>query len=110
VRKGGSKPDISSVEGFKRSLSAANSIAFVDPSDGGAIGIYMASLLDRLGIAADMKPKTKLFPPAGRLYDNVASGEVEIGFNQISGILAQSSVELVGPLPASIQNYTLAPG
>ena len=45
------------------------------------------------------------------LYASVASGEIEIGFNQISEILAQPTVELVGPLPSSIQNYTqFAPG
>ena len=58
-----------------------------------------------------MKPKTKLFPPTEVLYASVASGEVEIGFNQISEILAQPTVELAGPLPSAIQNYTqFAPG
>jgi molybdate transport system substrate-binding protein len=68
-------------------------------------------LLERLGIAVEMKPKTKLFPPAEVLYASVASGDVEIGFNQISEILAQPTVELAGPLPSAIQNYTqFAPG
>src|SRR5262245_8908437 len=58
-----------------------------------------------------MKLKTKLFPPAEVLYASVASGDVEIGFNQISEILAQPTVELAGPLPSAIQNYTqFAPG
>ena len=65
----------------------------------------MASLLERLGIAAEMKPKTKLSTLA-TLYASVDSGEVEIGFNQVSEILAQPTVELAGPLPAAIQNYT----
>jgi molybdate transport system substrate-binding protein len=78
---------------------------------GGASGIYVASLLERLGLAAEMKPKTKLFPPTEVLYASVASGDVEIGFNQISEILAQPTVELAGPLPSAIQNYTqFAPG
>jgi molybdate transport system substrate-binding protein len=64
-----------------------------------------------LGIAVEMNPKTKLFPPAEVLYASVASSEVEIGFNQISEILAQPTVELAGPLPSEIQNYTqFAPG
>ena len=71
----------------------------------------MASLLERLGIAVEMKPKTKLFPPAEVLYASVASGDVEIGFNQISEVLAQPTVEFAGPLPSAIQNYTqFAPG
>src|SRR5207249_7378262 len=89
VRKGAAKPDISSADGFKRSMLAARSIAYPDPAGGGASGIYVASLLERLGIAVEMRPKTKLLPPTEVLYASVASGEVEIGFNQISEILAQ---------------------
>jgi molybdate transport system substrate-binding protein len=105
VRKGAVKPDLSSADAFKRSMLAARSIAYPDPAGGGASGIYVASLLERLGIAAEMKPKTKL-STLGTLYKSVASGEVEIGFNQVSEILAQPTVELAGPLPSEIQNYT----
>jgi molybdate transport system substrate-binding protein len=111
VRKGTAKPDISSTDAFKRSMLAAKSIAYPDPAGGGASGIYLASLLERLGIAVEMKPKTKLFPPTEVLYASVANGDVEIGFNQLSEILAQPTVELAGPLPSAIQNYTqFAPG
>src|SRR4051794_20688693 len=103
VRKGVAKPDVSSVDAFKRSMLAAKSITYPDPAGGGASGIYMVSLLERLGIAAEMKPKSKL-SPASVLYSSVASGDVEIGFNQISEVLAQPSVEFVGPLPSAIQN------
>jgi molybdate transport system substrate-binding protein len=106
VRKGATKPDISSTEAFKRSMLAARSIIYPDPAGGGASGIYMASLLERLGIAEEMKTKTKLSPSAKVLYASVASGDVEIGFNQISEVLAQPSVEFAGPLPSAIQNYT----
>jgi len=106
VRKGSTKPDLASVDGFKRSLLAAKSIAYVDPSSGGASGIYIASLLERLGIAAEMKPKTKLSPPAEALYASVATGEADMGFNQISEVLAQPTVEFAGGLPSAIQNYT----
>src|SRR6478672_7291856 len=110
VRKGAEKPDISSVDAFKRSMLAARSIAYPDPAGGGASGIYVASLLERLGIAAEMKPKTKL-STLETLYASVTSSDVEIGFNQVSEILAQPSVELAGPLPSEIQNYTqFAPG
>jgi molybdate transport system substrate-binding protein len=57
-----------------------------------------------------MKPKTKL-STLETLYASIASGDVEIGFNQVSEILAQPSIELAGPLPSAIQNYTqFAPG
>ena len=106
MRKGAAKPDISSADAFKRSMLAARSIAYPDPAGGGASGIYVASLLERLGIAAEMKPKTKLSSSAEVLYASVATGEVEIGFNQISENLVQPTVELAGPLPSAIQNYT----
>ena len=110
VRKGAAKPDISSADAFKRSMLAARSIAYPDPAGGGASGIYVASLLERLGIAAEMKPKTKL-STLKTLYASVASGDVEIGFNQLSENLVQPTVELAGPLPSPIQNYTqFAPG
>jgi molybdate transport system substrate-binding protein len=92
-------------------MLAAKSIIYPDPAGGGASGIYMAGLLERLGIAGEMKPKTRLSPSGSVLYASVASGDVEIGFNQISEVLAQPSVEFVGPLPAAIQNYTqFSPG
>ena len=106
VRKGAPKTNISSVDAFKRAMLAASSIIYPDPAGGGASGIYMASLLEKLGIAAEMKAKTKLSPSGKVLYATVANGEVQIGFNQISEVLAQPSVEFVGPLPAEIQNYT----
>ena len=105
VRKGAPKPDISSVEALKRTLLAAKSIGHADPARGGAIAVYVAGLLDRLDIAADIKPKIRLFPPSA--YDLIAKGEVEIGFGGTSEILVAPGVELVGPLPAAIQNYTL---
>ncbi|AMN41367.1 molybdate ABC transporter substrate-binding protein [Rhodoplanes sp. Z2-YC6860] len=111
VRKGAAQPDISSTDAFKRSMLAAASIIYPDPAGGGASGIYMAKLLEQLGIASEMKPKTRLSPSANVLYASVASGDVEIGFNQISEVLAQPSVEFAGPLPSAIQNYTqFAPG
>lgn len=106
VRKGSTKPDISSVDAFKRTMLSAKSILYPDPAGGGPPGIWMSGLLDRLGIGAEMKPKTKLANPGPNFYDSVASGEVEIGFNQISENLAASNVDAIGPLPPTIQNFT----
>jgi molybdate transport system substrate-binding protein len=77
VRKGATKPDISSADAFKRSMLAAKSIIYPDPARGGASGVYMASLLEKLGIAAETKPKTMLSPSAKVLYASVASGDVD---------------------------------
>jgi molybdate transport system substrate-binding protein len=86
-------------------MLAAKAIDYTNPASGAADGLYLAGLFDRLGIAAEMKPKTK-HTPGPALYASVASGEVEIGFQQISEILAEPSVEFIGPLPPAIQNIT----
>jgi molybdate transport system substrate-binding protein len=70
----------------------------------------MLSTFERLGIAEAMKPKTVAFKQRSERFAAVARGDVEIGFNQISEIIAAPGVELVGPLPAEIQNYTLLAG
>jgi len=64
VRAGAPKPDIGSVDAFKRTMLAADSIAYADPASGGLSGLYFAAALARLGIADQMKPKTKLVGPA----------------------------------------------
>lgn len=107
VSKGAPKPDISSVETFKRSMLAAKSIGWNDPAAGAPVSIYMIGTFERLGIASEMKPKTTAFKQRSERFEAVARGDVEIGFNQISEILAAPGVDLVGPLPAAIQHYTL---
>jgi molybdate transport system substrate-binding protein len=105
VKEGAAKPDISTVDAFKRALLAAKSVAYIDPASGGSSGIYVAGLLDKLGIAAEVKPRAKL-KKGGYVAELIASGEAELGLHQISEILPVKGVKLVGPLPAEIQNYT----
>jgi molybdate transport system substrate-binding protein len=87
VRTGAPKPDISTAEKLKTALLAAKSISYADPAKGGASGVYFAKVIDRLGIADQMKSKTVLVPgaEAGEL---VAKGEVEMGVAQASEIAA----------------------
>ena len=107
VRKGGPKPDVSSVEAFRHAMVAAKSIGWNDPAAGAPVSIYMLGVLQHLGIAAEMSTKTIAFKQRSERFAAVARGEVEIGFNQISEIIAASGVELVAPLPREIQSYTL---
>src|SRR5262245_2893968 len=104
VRKGAPKPDISTTEAFKRTLLNAKSICYVEQ---GGTGIYLKSLLERLGIAEELKAKTKLLPSTNPAAKAVANGEAEIGMTQISEILPYAGAELVGPLPAEIQLVTV---
>ena len=106
VKDGTPKPDISSVDAFKKSLLAAKSVAYIDPAAGGSSGIYVSGLLDKLGIGAEVKAKAKLIH-GGAVAEHIANGEAEIGIHQISEILPVKGIVLVGPLPAEIQNYTV---
>jgi molybdate transport system substrate-binding protein len=106
VKEGAPKPDIGSVDAFKKALLAASSIAYIDPAAGGSSGIYVAELLDRLGIAAEMKGKSRLIS-GGAVAQHIARGEAELGIHQISEILPVKGIALVGPLPAEIQSYTV---
>ena len=106
IKDGAPRPDIGTVEAFKRTLVDAGSVAYIDPAAGGSSGIYVAKLLDRLGIADVVKPKAVLVP-GGAVAEHVAKGEAEIGIHQISEILPVKGVTLVGPLPAEIQNFTV---
>ena len=106
VKDGTPKPDISSVDAFKKSLLAAKSVAYIDPAAGGSSGIYVSGLLDKLGIGAEVKAKAKLIH-GGAVADHIAKGEAEVGIHQISEILPVKGIVLVGPLPSEIQNYTV---
>jgi len=105
VREGAAKPDISTVDAFKRALLAAKSVAYIDPASGGSSGVYIEKLLDRLGIADQIRPKAKL-KKGGHVADLIVSGEAELGLHQISEIIAVKGAVLVGPLPEEIQNRT----
>src|SRR4029077_15438124 len=106
VKEGAPKPDISSVDAFKKSLLAAKSVAYIDPASGGSSGIYLDGPFKKRGIADQLKPKAKLIN-GGYVAEHIAKGEAEIGIHQISEILPVKGVTLIGPLPADIQNYTV---
>ena len=100
VRAGAPKPDIGSVEAFKRALLNANSVAY--PGEG-ASGVYFAGLVDRLGIAAEMKSKMRPMP-AEDTVEVVARGDADMVVVVVaSRIYDVEGVDPVGPLPAELQ-------
>ena len=107
IRKGALKPDISSPEGLKRTLLAAKSITYLNPADGGASGIHFAKVLDRLGIASEMKSRTVFAPTTGAVGALVANGEAEIGVIQYQLLFSIPGIEIVGPLPGDLQQTTV---
>jgi molybdate transport system substrate-binding protein len=103
VRTGTPRPDISTVDGFKSALLNAKTISHARESQS---GIYFAQLLERLGIAEAVKPKTK--PSAGgavTVVGSVAKGEAELAVSAITDILATAGVDLVGPFPPELQDF-----
>jgi molybdate transport system substrate-binding protein len=104
VRAGSKKPDIKTVESFKQALLNAKSITY---ATAGASAAPFEALVDKLGIAAQVKPKYNLRPTASLVGEVVANGTVEIGVAPVSEILPVKGVELVGPFPADVQSYVV---
>ena len=104
IKQGAPVPDISDVEAFKKTLLAARAIAYTDPASGGTAGTYLAHLFEKLGIAAELKPKTVLVK-GGYSAEKVASGEAEIALQPTSELLAVPGTTLVGPIPLEVQHY-----
>jgi molybdate transport system substrate-binding protein len=103
VRAGAARPDIRSIEGLKRALLEARSVAYSAQIS----GVYLSTeLFQRLGIADQVLAKSQRVEgePVGNV---VARGDAEIGFQQISELLAVPGVEYVGPLPAEIQRLSV---
>lgn len=103
VRAGAPKPDIRSVEAFKRTLLDAKSVAY---TRSGLSGIYFAGLIERLGIAEEIRAKAKI-RPGGLIAEVVVSGEAELAVQMISELLSVPGAELVGPLPAEINQISV---
>jgi molybdate transport system substrate-binding protein len=104
VLAGKPRPDISSVEAFKRTLLGAKSVAYTQE---GASGMHFAGLIERLGIAEQVKAKA-VRQPGGLIGELVAAGKAEIAIQQIPELMAVAGIELVGPLPAEIQLVTVS--
>jgi molybdate transport system substrate-binding protein len=101
VREGAPKPDISSVDAFKRTLLSVKSVAY---TPAGATGEHFVKLLDRLGIADQVKGKTRPNAPE-RVAQVVADGEVELAIGATFDLPFTKGVQFVGLLPAELQNW-----
>jgi len=104
IKKGGPRPDIRTPGALKRTLLAAKSITWAKE---GASGIYFASLLERIGIADQIKPKAVVAASGAEVGKLVAGGKVELGVILVNELMAAPGVELLGPLPGELQNYTV---
>ena len=94
VPAGAVKPSLQSVEDFKRALVAAHTIVYADPARGGAAGVHIERVIEQVGLAEALKPKTRL----------------AAGMTQVSEIVQKPKARFVGLLPNELQNYTVFVG
>jgi molybdate transport system substrate-binding protein len=103
VRKGAAKPDISSVDAFRKTLLSAGSIGY----SSGPSGVYMPSVFEKLGIADQVKGKLRQTPSGVFVGNLIANGDAEVGFQQTSELLHFAGIDYVGPLPGDLQRMTV---
>jgi molybdate transport system substrate-binding protein len=111
IREGAPKPDIATVEAFKRTLLNAKVVSYSDPKGGGSSGTFFAGLLERLGIAAQVNKTAVLKKRGFEVAQAVVDGEADIGTTFISEILTIKGAVVAGPLPGDLDNpntYTAA--
>lgn len=107
VKKGDPKPDISTPEALKMALLSARAVGYSNPAAGGASGVYFAKVLERLGIADEIKPKSKFPPPAGFVSALLVNGDVDLAVQSKPELTTTEGVEVVGPLPGDLGQTTV---
>jgi len=110
VKAGAPKPDISTPAAFVQTLLGAKGVAYTDPAAGGASGVYFAQLIERLGIAAAIKAKTKHPPAGGFSGDLLLSGDADIAIQQKPELMHVAGTEIVGLFPGELNVVTVFVG
>jgi molybdate transport system substrate-binding protein len=105
IRKGAPRPDISTAEALKRAMLAAKKVSY---SSVGASGLYVTStVIPKLGIEEEMKTRALIPKPGAFIGPLLASGEADLGFQQISELMPVPGIAIVGPLPPELQKMTV---
>jgi molybdate transport system substrate-binding protein len=109
VRKGAPHPDVSTPDALKRALLAAKSVGQSSIEGGGITAVHVQRVFSQLGISEQVLPKLKFAAggPNGRVSVLVASGEAEIGLQQVSELMSNADVEVIGLLPDTLQQITI---
>ena len=107
VRSGTPHPDIATESSFRAAILAAGSIGMADPATGATSGIYLAKLLEQLGVMEAVRPKLKFYPEGQVAMEAAARGEVAFGLGQVSEILPVHGTDMIGTIPESLQLKTI---
>lgn len=102
VREGAPAPDISTADALKKSLLAARSLSFTDPSGGGTAAVFIAGLMDRLGVTDAIRDKSRTFKTGREVIAAVTRGDAEIGLGFTSEFAPVKDVKVVGALPGEV--------
>ncbi|MBV8839093.1 MAG: molybdate ABC transporter substrate-binding protein [Alphaproteobacteria bacterium] len=106
VRAGAPKPDVGSADALKKTLLAAKSVGY----SAGASGTYLVGMFQKLGIYDQVKAKATIAGNNVPVGDKVAAGETEIGFQQLSELMPVKGIDIIAPLPADLQHFTVFSG
>ncbi len=107
VRTGTPHPAIDTPDAFKAAVRSASSVGLADPATGATSGIYLVKMLEQLGLMDEVRPKLKYYPEGQTAMEAAARGEVGFGLGQISEIMPVAGVDLLGPIPESLQLQTI---
>jgi molybdate transport system substrate-binding protein len=104
IRKGAPRPDIGTADALKRTMLSAKSVSWAKE---GQSGIYFASLLDRMGIAEQMKPKIVPAATGAEVGKLLVEGKTQYAALLVNELMTVPGVEVLGPLPPELQQYTV---
>ncbi len=106
MRTGSPKPSIATLDDLRQALLSAKTVCYSDPATGAVGGTHVASIIQKLGIAEQLKPKLRLSKGGGITELVIELGDGAIGVTQVSEIVGKPGAEFIGPLPESVQLYT----